>query len=131
MIQKATQEQMYSLISYYKESLLITTIQAKKNNFACHTGSPSTCPFPISKPSPRQGNHYPDFYSNHFLAFLYSFITRVCIPRHLLLLIKFFFVFLFTYFVFFNFLVVPRSTQDLSSPTRDLTRAPCHGSTGS
>ena len=30
---------------------------------------------------------------------------------------------------FFFFLAVLRGTQDLSSPTRDRTRAPCNGST--
>ena len=39
---------------------------------------------------------------------------------------------LFIYlFLFIYFLAVPRGMQDLSSPTRDQTRAPCIGSTES
>ena len=31
--------------------------------------------------TPTKGNHYPDFYSNHFLTFIYCFITEVYIPK--------------------------------------------------
>lgn len=66
--------QVYSLMTY-KESPLLTTTQAKKNKFACHT-DPSICPIPMSMFSSLKGNYYPSFTVITSLCFFIALLPK-------------------------------------------------------
>lgn len=75
---------MYSLMRSYKESL---PPRQRKVSLPATLEALWMCLFPNSMHSSKQDNHYPDFYSNHFFVFLYSFyhpsvhpqtVTLVC-----------------------------------------------------
>lgn len=59
----------------YKANTLETTIQIKKWNFGGCSRTNRSC-LPLLK-----SRHYPDFYGDHSLVFLYSFGIQAWIPR--------------------------------------------------
>lgn len=62
-------------MSYYKVTALVTTVSVKKENAASHPGSPSCAPSQLNTLYLPKSNF--EFYRNHFLDFLYRFITQV------------------------------------------------------